>query len=94
MNPLSQTPGSPSAQIIELLQSHMPAVDSNGCVVDRCLLCKHPHTCLVIDPEHGDLCCTACSLVLCVRLACALGYPLKLLMPRLQAKKYSDAVHS
>ena len=63
MNPLAQTPGSPSAQIIELLQSHMPAVDSNGCVVDRTLLCKHPHACLAIDPEQGDLCCTACSLV-------------------------------
>ena len=68
MNPHSQIPGSPSAQIVDLLQSHMPSVDSKGCVVDRSVLCKHPHGCLAIDPEHGDLCCTACSLVVYVFL--------------------------
>ena len=64
MHPRCQILGSPSAQIIALLQSQMPSLDSSGRVVDRSLLCRHPHDCLVIDPEEGDLCCTACSLVM------------------------------
>ena len=73
MNPNAAIPGSPSAQIAALLQSQMPTFDSKGCVVDRTVLCKHPHESLAIDPEEGDLCCTACSLVMSVvsALQCA-----------------------
>ena len=93
MHPQSSMPGSPSAQIVALLQSNMPTVDSTGCAVDRSLLCKHPHSCLVVDPEEGDLCCTACSLVLYVSSACSCCCLGKILMQS-QAKKNSISVPS